>query len=84
MKFHAHLFKRAFSGAQMFADAVAAERDHVRVLANQEHVGNCAGFARLDELLLQFARRAVGDQPLVYHPAGFFWLYQSSLEITAF
>ena len=62
----------------MVALAVAAERDDVRMLAEKQHVGDRAGFAGFDELPLQFARRAVGDQAQVDHPAGFFRLLQSA------
>ena len=39
----------------MFVFSVAAERDHVRMLAEEQDVGNGAGFAGFDELMLERA-----------------------------
>ena len=61
MEFDVHLFEQAVPDAQMIAGSISPERDHVRMLAKKQHVGNRARFARLDELALQFARGAVGD-----------------------
>ena len=62
-----HLCEQAVTGAEMFFFSVAAERDHVGVLAEQQHVGNGAGFAGFDELLLQMrmlGRKAGGLRSL--------------------
>ena len=59
--------------------SVAAERDHVGMLAEQQHVWNGAGFAGFDELMLQFARGAVGEQACVHLPADFFWVLHEPL-----
>ena len=63
MEFHVHLSKQAVSGAQMLALAVSAERDHVGMLAEKQHVGNRLRLARLDEPPLQLASAGVGNQP---------------------
>ena len=63
MKLHAHLLQHAAAGAQVLALAVASERNHVRMLAEQQHVGNGIGFAGLAPGVLQIAGRAIGDQP---------------------
>jgi len=36
----------------MFALAVAPERNHVRVFAEEQNIGNCVCFARFDEFVL--------------------------------
>ena len=71
MKFDVLLREQSVGDAQIVAGAVAAERDDMGVLAEEQHVGDGASFAGSDELPLQFVRRGVGDQPQIHHPAGF-------------
>ena|ERR1700723_2198329 len=61
MKLDIHLPKHAIRGAQVFELAVAAKRDDVRMLAEEQNIGNRTGLAGLDRATLQFARGRVGD-----------------------
>ena len=65
MEFHVFLREQLVRDAQIVARAVAAEGDDVRMLAEEQHVGNGAGLAGGDELALQFVRRGVGDQAVI-------------------
>jgi hypothetical protein len=52
VKLHLHLRKQTIVRTQVFALAVAPERNHVRVLAEEQNIGNCVCFARFDEFVL--------------------------------
>ena len=58
MEFDVHLLQHALVRAQIFGLAVAAERDYVRMLAEEQDIGNRAGFAGFDRAMLQFAAGA--------------------------
>src|ERR1700735_1545112 len=51
-KLDIHLRKQTIASSQMFRLPIAAERDHMRVLAEQQHVGNFIFLARRDGTLL--------------------------------
>jgi hypothetical protein len=68
------------AGAEMFFFSVAAERDHVRVLAEEQDVGNGASFAGFDELTLERTSWGVGQEACVYLPADFFWVVHEPLN----
>ena len=53
----------------MFEFAAAAQREHVRVLANQQDVGHCSRLARGHQLLLQREGLGIADAAQVDHPA---------------
>jgi len=55
------LLEQSIPGAKVIASSVSPERNHVGMLAKQQDIRNGAGFARLDEPLLQFTRGPVGD-----------------------
>ena len=69
-KVDVHLREHAFAGTEMFVFSIAAESDHVRMLAKQQHIGNRAGFARCHCARLQFTCRGIGQQPQIHRPAG--------------
>ena len=60
---HIHLRKQTIASSQMFRPPVAAERDDMRVLAEQQNVGYFICLASRDDPLLQFVGTAIGDQP---------------------
>src|SRR5271156_5597652 len=64
----------------MFFISVAAEGDYVRVLAEQQDVWDRAGFASLDEFLLERARGGGGQEACVYVPTDFFGVVQEPLK----
>jgi hypothetical protein len=49
----------------VFAFRIASERDHVRVLTEQKHVGNSTGLPRDYQPALQLQCWAVANQPQV-------------------
>ena len=74
-----HLREQAFAGTQVFAFAIAAESDHVRMLAEQQDIGNRAGFARFHCARLQRTCRGIGQQPQIHYPAGWSFVVQVSV-----
>jgi hypothetical protein len=68
-------------GAEMFFFAIAAQGDGVRMLAEQQDVGNGAGFAGFDELILKRAGWSVGQEACVHLPADFFWMVHEPLKV---
>ena len=58
----------------MFAFAVAAKGDHVRVFAEEQHVGDFVRFPRFYQRALQVARGCVRDEPQVHYPGDFLCL----------
>jgi hypothetical protein len=74
VKFHMHLAEDARSGAQMFAFAVAAKGYYMRMLAEEQHVGDFVRFTRFHQRVLQVARRPVRDDPEVHYPGDFLCL----------
>ena len=58
-KRNAHPAQHLVRGAKIGNFSAAAQRDHVRVLAQQQNVGDGAGFARGGHAPLQLPRRAV-------------------------
>lgn len=65
----------------MLAPPVAAERDHVRMLAQQQHIGNRALFARLNHLLLEIAGRVIRREAKMNDPAGFLFLCHVNVRL---
>ena len=77
-----HLREQVIAGAEIFFFSVAAQRDYVRVLAEEQDVGNGAGLAGFDELLLERACWGVGQHACVYLPADFFWLLHETIAVS--
>ena len=50
------------AGAEIFFFSVAAQSDHMRVLAEEQDVWDRAGFAGFDELILERAGFGVGQE----------------------
>jgi len=69
MKFHTLLPQDAFRYQQILAFGVPPERDHVRMLAKQQHVLDRVSLARRDEAFLQFPRFRVADQTQIHDQA---------------
>src|SRR5262249_1805668 len=65
--FDAFLAQHLLACQQIRALPVAAERNYMRVLAVEQHVLDCAGFAGGNDTLLQFPRRGVTDQSCINH-----------------
>jgi hypothetical protein len=68
------------SGEEIFFFAVAAQGDYVGMLAEEQDVGDRAGFAGCDELTLQRASLGVGQESCVHLPANFFWVVHEPLK----
>src|SRR5271163_2406996 len=68
------------AGAEIFFFSVAAQGDHVRVLAEEQDVWDVAGFAGFDELILERAGLGVGQEACVHLPADFFWVDHEPLK----
>jgi|SRR5580658_1871864 hypothetical protein len=66
----------------MFFFSVAAQGDCVRMLAEEQDVWDCAGFAGFDELMLELAGEGVGQEVCVYVPTDFFWLLHETVAIS--
>jgi hypothetical protein len=77
-----HLRDQAVARAEMFFFSVPAQGDCVWVLAEEQDVWDGAGFAGFDELVLQCARRGVGQEACVYLPADFFWLLHETVAVS--
>jgi hypothetical protein len=60
--FHAFLPQNIFASQQIGAIAAAAQRNHVRMLAQQQNVSDSAGFARRNDAFLQLPRIGVRNQ----------------------
>src|SRR5271163_960354 len=69
------------AGAEIFFFSVAAQGDHVRVLAEEQDVWDGAGFAGFDELILERAGCGVGQEACVHLPASFFWLLHETVAV---
>ncbi len=61
-KRHAHLTQHVIRGSQIRELSVTPERDHMRVLAQQQHVRHRARFACRDDAPLHFPRGAIFHQ----------------------
>jgi hypothetical protein len=68
--------------AEIFAIAVAAQGDYVRMFAEEQDVWNGAGFVGFDELMLQRAGWGVGQDARVYLPADFFWVVHETVAVS--
>jgi hypothetical protein len=64
------------------AIAVAAQRDCVRMLAEEQDVWDGAGFAGFDELMLERAGWGVGQEACVYLPADFLWVLHETVAVS--
>ena len=64
-KLHAHLPQEMIRSQQVFALAVASKRNHVRVLAQQEHVLHGIGLPRSHERSLERTSLCVGYEPQI-------------------
>jgi hypothetical protein len=65
----------------MFFFSVAAQRDCVRMLAEEQDIRNGAGFAGFDELMLKRAGGDVGQKACVYLPANFSWVVHETVAV---
>jgi hypothetical protein len=70
------------AGTEIFAVAVAAQGYRVRMLAEEQDVGNGSGFAGFDELMLECARGSVGQQACVHLPADFLWVLHETVAVS--
>jgi hypothetical protein len=70
------------AGAEMFFFAVAAQGDGVRMLAEEQDVGDGAGFAGFYELILKRAGWGVRQEARVYLPAYFFWMLHETVAVS--
>jgi hypothetical protein len=52
------------------------------MFAEEQDVWNGAGFAGLDETMLECTRGGVGQQACVYLPANFFWLLHETVAVS--
>jgi hypothetical protein len=52
------------------------------MLAEEQDVGNSAGFAGFDELMLERAGLGVGQEARVYLPADFFWVVHETVAVS--
>jgi hypothetical protein len=59
-EFDAYLLEQMMARSQMLALSVSPKRDHVRMLAEKQHVRDGARFARFEHPTLEFASRTVG------------------------
>ena len=62
-KRNAHLPEHLLRHAKIGNFSAAAQRDHVRVLAQQQNIPHCTGFARSGNPPLQLPRRAIFHEP---------------------
>jgi hypothetical protein len=65
----------------VLAPPVAAERDHMRMFAQQQHIGNRALLARLNHFLLEMAGRVIRRQAKMNDPAGFLFLCHVNVRL---
>ena len=70
------------AGAEMFFFAVAAQGDGVRMLAEEQDVGDGAGFAGFYELILKRAGWGVRQEARVYLPADFLWMLHETVAVS--
>ena len=63
--FHAFLPQNSFAGQQVGALPAAPQRDHMRMLAKQQHIFNRAGLPRRHHALLQLQSLGISDKPQI-------------------